>query len=89
MGERRAKIAVSVDAKVLRSAERIRKKTGETRSALVNRALLELTRHNDETQKIAEYVEAYRRFPESSEDIEGARSVARRAWAELPPWDDE
>jgi hypothetical protein len=88
MAERRAKIAVSIDARVLKRAERLRARTGETRSALVSRALAILTGHDDDMRKRAEYVEAYRRMPETSVDVEAARELAKRVVTQLP-WEDE
>jgi hypothetical protein len=82
-----AKIAVSLDPELLRRAESIRKATGETRSALVTRALVRLVDEQDEKARIAEYVDAYRRKPEGPDDLDEARDLARRSLDTLA-WDE-
>ncbi len=82
-----AKIAVSLDPELLRRAESIRKATGETRSALVARALVRLVDEQDEKVRIAEYIDAYRRKPEEPDDVADARDLARRSLATLA-WDE-
>ena len=81
------KIAISLDRELLAKAERVRKNTGESRSALVGRALRALLRTEARAAKVAEYVEAYRRLPESESEIKRARAVARRSVSGLD-WDD-
>jgi hypothetical protein len=73
---------------VFERAERLRKASGETRSALVARALRQLLRDESQTRAVAEYVEAYRRFPETATDQRRARALARKSAAALA-WDDE
>jgi metal-responsive CopG/Arc/MetJ family transcriptional regulator len=82
------KIAVSVDRQLLRSAERLREATGESRSALVSRALSLLVAEREAQDRVAEYVEAYRRRPERRAEIDQARTSARRSLEALE-WDDE
>jgi hypothetical protein len=81
------KIAVSVDRRVLAQAERLRKATGESRSALIGRALRQLLSSERQAARVVEYVEAYRRAPESVAEIRTARRLARRSLAGLE-WDD-
>ncbi|MBI2390792.1 MAG: ribbon-helix-helix protein, CopG family [Deltaproteobacteria bacterium] len=82
------KVAISLDPELLARAERLRKTTGESRSALVGRALRELLRAEERERQAAEYVEAYRRVPETSADVAQSRRLARRSLAAVP-WDDE
>jgi metal-responsive CopG/Arc/MetJ family transcriptional regulator len=82
------KIAVSVDRELLREAEKIRESTGETRSALVSRALARLVAERRREERIAAYVEAYRREPEQPVEIDLTRALARRSLEALA-WDDE
>jgi metal-responsive CopG/Arc/MetJ family transcriptional regulator len=82
------KIAVSVDRELLRSAERLRGETGESRSALVSRALSLLVAERQAQDRVDEYVEAYRRRPERRVEIDEARRAARRSLEALE-WDDE
>jgi metal-responsive CopG/Arc/MetJ family transcriptional regulator len=83
-----AKIAVSLDPELLRKAERLRRATGESRSALVSRALGRIVDEHDLQVRIAEYVKAYEREPEQPRDVELARAMARRSLETLA-WDDE
>jgi predicted transcriptional regulator len=82
-----AKIAVSLDPELLRRAESLRQSTGETRSALVARALVRLVEQHDEEARVAEYVDAYRRKPEGPAEVNLARDVARRSLTTLA-WDE-
>ncbi len=81
-----AKIAVSIDPELLRRVERVRLQTGESRSALVSRALRQLTRDDERARRVREYVQAYRDTPETAEEIAAARASARRALSALS-WD--
>jgi len=85
---RTAKIAVSLDAPLLASVERLRERTGESRSAVVSRALRALTREVERARLVEEYVEAYRAHPESADEVSSARAATKRSVAHLP-WDEE
>ncbi len=74
-----AKIAISIDQRVLAQIERARGSTGESRSAFVSRALLKLLRAEQREKRIARYVEAYREQPDRDEDVRSARKLAARA----------
>ena len=82
------KVAISVDGELLARAEQRRKVTGESRSALVARALRQLLCVEEHAQQVKQYVEAYRRFPESEIEVREARSLARRSLRGLP-WDEK
>lgn len=82
------KVAISLDRALLRRAERLRASTGESRSAVIARALRGLLAQEERLRRVAEYVEAYRRQPESAADVETARAQARKALRALP-WEDE
>ena len=82
------KIACSIDADLLARVESVRKKTGESRSAFISRALRMLTAESARALAVARYVEAYRALPESSVVVRGARRSARRALSRLP-WEPE
>ena len=87
MARNAEKVAVSLDRALLERAEHLRKTTGESRSALLGRALRELLRSEARARRVAEYVEAYRRTPETATELSRARRLARRSVAALP-WDD-
>ncbi|MBC7792354.1 MAG: hypothetical protein H7Z43_01495 [Clostridia bacterium] len=88
MSQRRSKIAISIDARLLKRAEHLRARTGETRSALINRALSMLTGNDEHERRLTEYVEAYRRMPETRAELEAVRIAAKRSLARVA-WDDE
>jgi len=82
-----SKVAISLDAELLLRAEHLRKSTGESRSALVSRALRRFLQAEDRAQKVRDYVQAYQRTPES---IDEARAIGAISHASLKtlPWDD-
>ena len=82
-GGKAAKIAISLDERLLTRVERSRRKTGESRSAYVSRALLKLFRDEAREQRVSRYREAYREHPETAADVESARRLARRALSSL------
>jgi metal-responsive CopG/Arc/MetJ family transcriptional regulator len=82
-----AKIAFSVDRRLLDRVERIRANTGESRSAVISRALRLITKAEARDEQIGRYVAAYREQPESAEDERIARRTARRTLARLP-WEE-
>jgi hypothetical protein len=83
-----AKIACSIDEGLLARVESVRKKTGESRSAFIGRALRVLTAEAARGLAAARYVEAYRQHPERAEEIRTARQTARRALTRVA-WEDE
>lgn len=82
------KVAVSLDPDLLQRAERLRRSTGETRSALVSRALRHLVEQADHRVRVDEYVATYRAHPECEGDIALARELASHSIAAIA-WDDE
>lgn len=81
------KLAISLDRDLLRRAERLREATGESRSALVARALRQFLRVEELDRQVREYSEAYRRVPETASDVREARALARRFVAQVD-WDE-
>jgi metal-responsive CopG/Arc/MetJ family transcriptional regulator len=88
VGHGAEKVAISLDPELLARAERLRKQTGESRSALVGRALRKLLLAEERDRRVAEYVEAYRKVPETSREVARVRKLARRSLAAVP-WDHE
>jgi hypothetical protein len=84
----RAKIACTIDPELLGRVERLRASTGESRSAVIGRALARLMEERTRAERIRRYMQAYREHPESVAEERSARKQARRALAELA-WDDE
>ena len=83
-----AKIAISLDAELLRRVEQLRGRSGETRSTLVTRALRLLTREAQEAQRVRDYVRAYREHPETPREVAAIRTAAKRSLTAIP-WDEE
>jgi hypothetical protein len=71
---------------LLARVECIRAGTGESRSAVIGRALAKLTAEEISVAKTQRYVEAYRKTPERAREVAAARRLARRTVAGLP-WD--
>jgi len=86
---RAQKIAITVDADLLREAERLRRRTDESRSALFARALRGLLRKKELEEKIARYINAYREHPEAPGEIAASDKAAVTALRDLPWEDDE
>jgi metal-responsive CopG/Arc/MetJ family transcriptional regulator len=82
-----AKVAFSVDRRLLDRVERIRAKTGESRSAVIARALALVTKAAARDEQIGRYVAAYREQPESADDEQVARRTARRSLTHLS-WEE-
>ncbi len=81
------KVAVTVQAEVLMAAERLRSRTGESRSALFTRALRGLVRAEELAAKIDRYREAYREHPETPQEVAEADALALQSMKHAPDWD--
>ena len=84
---RATKIACRIDADLLRRVEAVRATTGESRSALISRALLALTARSRSARSVRRYVAAYGKCPERPADVAAARRSARRALVRVA-WED-
>lgn len=62
------KVAISLDSALLRKAERLRAKTGESRSALFARALKGLVDQEEQAERVRKYVQAYEEMPETESE---------------------
>lgn len=81
------KLAISLDRELLRRAEELRRSTGESRSALVARALRQLLRAEALERLTRDYVAAYQRMPETAVEVRAARALAKKSLARVE-WDD-
>ncbi len=79
-----AKIAISLPEEVLDAVERERVESGESRSAFFRRAVEALLRQQQEQELSEQYVRAYQKLPESTEEVEAARRAASNILAEEP-----
>jgi metal-responsive CopG/Arc/MetJ family transcriptional regulator len=80
------KIAISLPRQLVRLMERERKRTGETRSALVRRAVRRLFQDQEHMLQVSEYVEGYRAQPETEEEIAAAEAEAAELFSR-EPWE--
>jgi metal-responsive CopG/Arc/MetJ family transcriptional regulator len=71
-----AKIAVSLPDELYRALEGARRRTGKSRSAVVQEAVREWLRRQAHGDLVREYEEGYRRSPESTDDLESALATA-------------
>lgn len=81
-----AKIAISLPQEVLAAVEEERGDSGESRSEFFRRAAEALLRRRRDQELGKQYVRAYKRTPETRQEIEAARESARRVLAE-EPWE--
>ncbi len=75
------KVAISLPKDLYRAVERARKKNGTSRSSVVQEALRCWLKQKQEARWIREYVEGYRRKPESRREIEAAEAAAVELFA--------
>ena len=80
------KIAISLPKPLIRLVEKERKRTGETRSAFVRRALRRLLEEKEHLLQVSEYVEGYNEQPETEEEIAAAEAGAI-ALLSREPWE--
>lgn len=81
------KVAITVDAELFARAERLRRSTDESRSAVFARALRALLREEERKRRSEAYVDAYRRVPETSSEVEWVDSVSAAGLADVV-WDE-
>lgn len=79
---------MSLDEDLLAEIERVRKRTGESRSALIRRALEMLLESERRRQRLTDYIEGYQRHPESEAAVAVAFDRTRAAWSTLEDGDD-
>lgn len=79
------KVAVSLPGNLLEAADHARQARGETRSAFFREAIEAWLREQEEREAVARYVEAYRRWPESDEELAVAE-LANTVLAQ-EPWE--
>jgi metal-responsive CopG/Arc/MetJ family transcriptional regulator len=80
------RIAISLPRDLLKSIERLRRETGETRSALVQRALREVIAQKKRAEDLRRYMEGYAAAPETPDEIAAAEASAAQLLAE-EPWE--
>ena len=71
-----AKIAVSLPADLYRALENVRRRSGRSRSAVVQEAVRDWLRRQARGNLVREYEEGYRARPESADEMERALAMA-------------
>lgn len=80
------KVAISLPKPLVRLMEKERKRTGETRSAFVRRAIRRLFQEKEHMLQVSEYIEGYRTQPETEEEIAAAEAAATELLSR-EPWE--
>ncbi len=81
-----AKIAISLPLELARRVERLRKETGESRSAIFRKAVERIFEEREQAKRRAAYIEGYRKMPETAEDRVVPESVVMETIAK-EPWE--
>lgn len=80
------RVAISLPRELLRTVERERRETGESRSEYIRRAVITLLDAKRQRGAVERYVRGYAAVPETTEDVEtegaiGATTLASEPWA--------
>ncbi len=75
------KVAVSIPDELYRAVEQARKKSGKSRSAVMQDALRYWLKSQAEVMLVREYEAGYRRTPEGRREIKAAEAAAVRLFA--------
>ncbi|MBU0571348.1 hypothetical protein KJ662_05460 [Patescibacteria group bacterium] len=79
---RTVKIAISLPGEDFAKIERMRKKMGLQRSAIIDKAIRWWLKSVEMKKKITQYEEGYRDNPESAEDIKAMEKASAEAFEE-------
>jgi len=81
-----AKIAISLPEDVLTAIEKEREDSGESRSQFFRRAAEMMLRRRREQELNRQYIRAYKKIPETKEEVEAAWQASSAILAE-EPWE--
>jgi len=76
MPSRTVKVAVSLPEEEFRHVEKVRKQLRISRSAVITRALRSWITATRDKERTRAYVEGYRRYPETKEELKMFESLA-------------
>lgn len=76
------KVAVSIPEDLSRAVETIRKKSGKSRSAIIQDALRHWLRSQAQAARVREYEAGYHRRPESKREVKAAQAAAIQLFSE-------
>lgn len=80
------KIAISLPAELVAKLERIMKKTGETRSAVIRRTIEFALKKEAMDSQVMRYISGYLKYPETDEEKNIVRATALQTLDE-EPWE--
>ncbi len=83
-----AKIAISLPEAVYEALEKSRAKCGVSRSEYIRDAVEERLRREKEQADIERYIQGYKQFPETADEIAFANSLVHEVFAENP-WEED
>lgn len=69
-------VTVTIPRDLYRQVERVRRRKGKTRGAVIHDALSHWLAQQDEAKLVREYKAGYRRRPESRREISAAKAAA-------------
>ncbi len=72
------KVAVSIPDDLYRAIEKARRRSGKSRSAVMQDALRHWLQHQAQVALVREYEAGYRRKPESRREVKAAQAAAVR-----------
>ena len=75
------KVAVSIPAELSRAVEAVRKKSGKSRSNIIQDALRYWLRLQATAAMVREYEAGYRRKPESTREVKAAEAAAMHLYS--------
>ncbi len=76
MSKTATKVAISMPHELYRALEQVRKKNGMSRSAILQEALRLWLKRQQEAEWSRQYIEGYRKKPETRREIEAAMAMA-------------
>lgn len=78
-----AKVAVSIPADLYDAVEKARKRTGKSRSAIMQDALRSWLARSEQAGLVREYEAGYRRRPEGKSEVKAAEAAAAQLLASM------
>jgi len=78
------KIAISLPADVFRKVEKARKKTGESRSALIRRSIEYVLNKEEHDALVKQYIDGYTKYPETEEESKFCELTSSEILSEEP-----
>jgi len=78
------KIAISLPIEVFRKVEKARKKTGESRSALIRRSIEYVFSKEEHDALVKQYIDGYTKYPETEEEAQFCEITSKEILSEEP-----